>query len=266
MLNTCMADRVEQRLGHSLRRGSTAATRLPRSWLCAARSSARARAAGLRPSRPSRCGSTATPPTTTAATWTRRSGASTSSSAIPSSAWPRACASTGSRRRGRGAARRRGRRGQRRPAGRGGVSAAGSGDDPRRRLRDAADVSDPRRDRASACARSSREVVIPAEARDEAGEHGPAPRCARSCRLRPGLRGCSRRTSGSEFGGLGLDVRGQAAVFEEAGYSLLGPLALNCSAPDEGNMHLLEARRRPRASRSATCGRWPPARCGPRSR
>ena len=29
-------------------------------------------------------------------------------------------------------------------------------------------------------------------------------------------------------------------VFEEAGYSLLGPLAMNCSAPDEGNMHLLE--------------------------
>ncbi len=43
-----------------------------------------------------------------------------------------------------------------------------------------------------------------------------------------------------DWGGLGLDVRGQAAVFEEAGYSLLGPLALNCAAPDEGNMHLLE--------------------------
>lgn len=44
----------------------------------------------------------------------------------------------------------------------------------------------------------------------------------------------------AEWGGLGLNVRGQAAVFEEAGYSLLGPLALNCAAPDEGNMHLLE--------------------------
>jgi acyl-CoA dehydrogenase len=29
-------------------------------------------------------------------------------------------------------------------------------------------------------------------------------------------------------------------VFEEAGYSLLGPQALNCAAPDEGNMRLLE--------------------------
>jgi acyl-CoA dehydrogenase len=44
----------------------------------------------------------------------------------------------------------------------------------------------------------------------------------------------------TEWGGCGLDVRGQSVVFEEAGYSLLGPLALNCSAPDEGNMHLLE--------------------------
>ncbi len=41
------------------------------------------------------------------------------------------------------------------------------------------------------------------------------------------------------YGGLGLDTIGLCAVFEEAGRSLLGPLALNCSAPDEGNMHLL---------------------------
>ena len=42
------------------------------------------------------------------------------------------------------------------------------------------------------------------------------------------------------LGGLGLDWRGVAVTFEEAGTSLLGPLALNCAAPDEGNMHLLE--------------------------
>ncbi|MEV8566407.1 acyl-CoA dehydrogenase family protein [Streptomyces sp. NPDC051322] len=44
-----------------------------------------------------------------------------------------------------------------------------------------------------------------------------------------------------EHGGHGLDMRGRALVFEEAGYSLLGPLALNIAAPDEGNMHMLEA-------------------------
>src|ERR1700744_954081 len=37
----------------------------------------------------------------------------------------------------------------------------------------------------------------------------------------------------------------RAAVFEAAGYSLLGPLALNIAAPNEGNMHLLEAVGRP---------------------
>jgi acyl-CoA dehydrogenase len=44
-----------------------------------------------------------------------------------------------------------------------------------------------------------------------------------------------------EYGGHGLDMRDRAVVFEEAGWSLLGPLALNIAAPDEGNMHLLEA-------------------------
>jgi len=43
-----------------------------------------------------------------------------------------------------------------------------------------------------------------------------------------------------EFGGLGLDHRGMAIVFEAAGWSTLGPLALNIQAPDEGNVNLLE--------------------------
>ncbi len=42
-----------------------------------------------------------------------------------------------------------------------------------------------------------------------------------------------------EFGGLGLGMVDRAAVFEEAGYSLFGPAALNIAAPDEGNVHLL---------------------------
>lgn len=42
-----------------------------------------------------------------------------------------------------------------------------------------------------------------------------------------------------EFGGLGLNMCDRAPLFEAAGYSLFGPLALNIAAPDEGNMHLL---------------------------
>jgi alkylation response protein AidB-like acyl-CoA dehydrogenase len=44
-----------------------------------------------------------------------------------------------------------------------------------------------------------------------------------------------------EYGGLALSHFGRAIAFEEAGYSLLGPVAMNIFAPDEGNMHLLEA-------------------------
>lgn len=43
-----------------------------------------------------------------------------------------------------------------------------------------------------------------------------------------------------EYGGLALTHVQRAAVFEAAGYSPLGPIALHCAAPDEGNMHLLE--------------------------
>jgi acyl-CoA dehydrogenase len=42
-----------------------------------------------------------------------------------------------------------------------------------------------------------------------------------------------------ELGGLGLDFLDVCPLFEAAGQSLLGPLVLGCSAPDEGNCHLL---------------------------
>jgi acyl-CoA dehydrogenase len=43
-----------------------------------------------------------------------------------------------------------------------------------------------------------------------------------------------------DCGGLGLSMTDRAPVFEAAGYSLFGPVALNINAPDEGNMHLLD--------------------------
>ncbi|MFF1567665.1 acyl-CoA dehydrogenase family protein [Streptomyces sp. NPDC058293] len=86
-----------------------------------------------------------------------------------------------------------------------------------------------------------RDVVIPEEQTCGGGDvhAGPEP-------LRRRLQEAARTAGvfaphvGEEFGGLGLDLRDQAVVFEAAGRSLLGPLALNCAAPDEGNMHLLE--------------------------
>jgi acyl-CoA dehydrogenase len=84
------------------------------------------------------------------------------------------------------------------------------------------------------------DVVIPSEAEAAASGHGP------SDELRHRLQAAAREAgifaphAPRELGGLGLDTRGQAVVFEAAGRSLLGPVALNCSAPDEGNMLLLE--------------------------
>src|SRR5688572_18574561 len=42
-----------------------------------------------------------------------------------------------------------------------------------------------------------------------------------------------------ERGGLGLGVVGWAALYEEANRSIFGPAALNCAAPDDGNMTVL---------------------------
>ena len=41
------------------------------------------------------------------------------------------------------------------------------------------------------------------------------------------------------WGGMGLNIQEIVPVFEAAGRSMLGPLAIHCAAPDEGNMHLL---------------------------
>jgi acyl-CoA dehydrogenase len=43
----------------------------------------------------------------------------------------------------------------------------------------------------------------------------------------------------TSVGGAGFRFDETAVLLEEAGRSLLGPLALNCTAPDEGNIHLL---------------------------
>lgn len=45
----------------------------------------------------------------------------------------------------------------------------------------------------------------------------------------------------TDLGGLGLGMVARAGIFEAAGRSLFGPLALNINAPDEGNVHMLDA-------------------------
>ena len=46
--------------------------------------------------------------------------------------------------------------------------------------------------------------------------------------------------SPKEYGGMDLPMVAWAAIYEEAARSLFGPLAINCMAPDDGNMNVLK--------------------------
>lgn len=85
-----------------------------------------------------------------------------------------------------------------------------------------------------------RDVLIPLENDPRQGPHGPTDDFRRELNALARDAGLLAPHMPGEWGGLGLDHRGKAVVFEAAGYGLLGPLALNIAAPDEGNQHLLE--------------------------
>lgn len=85
-----------------------------------------------------------------------------------------------------------------------------------------------------------RDVVMPDEVEVAGVIHDAPDELRRDLQSKARAAGLLAPHVPAEWGGCGLDIRGQAVVVEEAGYSLLGPLALKCAAPDEGNMHLLE--------------------------
>jgi len=83
------------------------------------------------------------------------------------------------------------------------------------------------------------EVVIPREAAISGGGVDDALRIDLQQRARAA--GVWAPQACAEFGGGGFSFEETAVLLEEAGRSLLGPLALNCAAPDEGNIHMLSA-------------------------
>ena len=85
-----------------------------------------------------------------------------------------------------------------------------------------------------------RDEIIPRERDKRLTHHGPTEEFRLELVELARLAGLVSPHVGKEWGGLGLDHRGKAVVFEAAGYSPLGPIAMNCFAPDEANMHLLE--------------------------
>ena len=85
-----------------------------------------------------------------------------------------------------------------------------------------------------------RDRIVPMEGDVRQGAHGPSDELRRELQAIVRGEGLLAPHVSAEHGGLGLGHVGKAVVFEEAGYSLLGPLAFNIAAPDEGNMHLME--------------------------
>lgn len=86
-----------------------------------------------------------------------------------------------------------------------------------------------------------RSEVIPFENDPRWTAHGPTDDLRRDLNARARAANLLAVHVAEEFGGRGLGHFGKAVVFEAAGYSILGPIALHCQAPDEGNIHLLEA-------------------------
>jgi acyl-CoA dehydrogenase len=85
------------------------------------------------------------------------------------------------------------------------------------------------------------EEVIPLESDERQTSHGPSEQLREELIGRARAAGLLTPHASPEMGGLGLTHLAKAVVFEEAGYSWLGPTALNVHAPDEGNIHLMEA-------------------------
>ena len=85
-----------------------------------------------------------------------------------------------------------------------------------------------------------REEILPREADKRQTAHGPTEEFRHELVALARAKGLLSPHVGREWGGLGLDHRGKAIVFEAAGYAPLATIAMNIFAPDEANMHLLE--------------------------
>jgi len=105
------------------------------------------------------------------------------------------------------------------------------------------DLTDGQRDIAALVDRVTtfiRETVIPYEGDPRIEKHGPSDELCHELKAHARAAGLLSPHVGEAFGGHGLNHREIATVFRAAGYSTLGPVALNIMAPDEGNMALLE--------------------------
>ena len=100
-------------------------------------------------------------------------------------------------------------------------------------------IDPPVRDWQQRIARFIADVVIPKE--QQAFENGVDDGLRRELQAEAKSAGVWAPQASAALGGGGFRFDDAAVLLEEAGTSLLGPLALNCAAPDEGNIHMLDA-------------------------
>jgi len=82
--------------------------------------------------------------------------------------------------------------------------------------------------------------IIPYEGDPRETPHGPNPELRQELVSLAKNAGLLTPHASQKHGGLGLSHVAKAVIFEESGYSRLGPIAMNIHAPDEGNIHLME--------------------------
>ena len=81
--------------------------------------------------------------------------------------------------------------------------------------------------------------IIPYEYDPRITEHGPNEELRKELVAKARDAGLLSIQAPKEFGGMGLTHIEQAVVFEASGWSILGPVAMNCAAPDEANIAML---------------------------
>jgi acyl-CoA dehydrogenase len=81
--------------------------------------------------------------------------------------------------------------------------------------------------------------IIPYERDPRVTQHGPNEDLRRELIGKAQHAGLLTIQAPKSFGGMELSHLEQAVVYEASGWSILGPVAMNCAAPDEANMAML---------------------------
>jgi acyl-CoA dehydrogenase len=84
------------------------------------------------------------------------------------------------------------------------------------------------------------DAIIPYERDPRLTQHGPTDELRQELVELARKEGLLTPQASKRFGGKGISHFEQSVIYEASGWSTLGPVAMNCAAPDEGNMFLLD--------------------------